>query len=306
MQAHSHSHEPADHHANRGTGDRTRVLLAMGLTATFMVVEVVGGLIAGSLALIADAAHMLTDTASLALAWIAFRLSDRSADAQRTFGFERFQVLAAFVNGLALFAIVVWIAWEAIGRLMHPTPVMGAPMALIAAAGLVVNIAAFAILHGGSRENLNLRGAALHVLGDLLGSVGALVAAGVVLATGWTPIDPLLSLLVAALVLRSAWYLVKQSGHILLEGAPEGVDAERVRACVCQEVSGVDDVHHVHTWSLSPERPMIDLHVDADGTVDHDTLVARIKSLLAERFAVQHTNLQVEYGEHCPDAADRP
>lgn len=298
---HDHSHT----HGEGGPGDdRGRILLALAITGVFMVVELVGGLIAGSLALVADAAHMLTDTLSLALAWFAFRLTDRPADAQRTFGYHRFPVLAAFVNGLALIAIVAWIAWEAVGRLLEPTPVMGTTMLVIAAAGLVVNVAAFVVLHGGSRENLNLRGAALHVLGDLLGSVGALVAAGVILATGWTPIDPILSLLVAVLVLRSAWYLIKQSGHILLQGTPDRLDPEAIRECLCREVAGVVDAHHIHTWALSPEQPMVDLHLDVTGDVDHDTVVARAKALLAERFGVRHTTLQVEYGEGCLDHRD--
>ncbi len=189
------------------------------LTGTFMVAEVAGGLITGSLALLADAGHMLTDTVALALAWVAFVLTERPADHKRTFGYHRWPVLAAFVNGLALLGIVLWIAVEAVQRMLDPQPVLGGTMLVIAFAGLVVNIVAFALLHGGDRDNLNLRGAALHVLGDLLGSAAAIIAAGVIMTTGWTPIDPLLSLFVALLLVRSAWYLLRQSGHVLLEGA---------------------------------------------------------------------------------------
>jgi cobalt-zinc-cadmium efflux system protein len=294
-----HNHDHHDHHAL--PDNRRRLLAALLLTGGFMVVEAVGGWLAGSLALIADAAHMLTDTASLLLAWIAFRVTDRPADRKRTFGYHRFPVLAAFVNGLALLVIVGWIAFEAVGRLLEPTPVMGGTMLAIAVLGLLVNIVAFALLHGGSRDNLNMRGAAVHVLGDLLGSVGAIVAAGVILVTGWTPIDPILSLLVALLVLRAAWYVLREATHVLLEGAPPGLDPHEVERVLPGAVEGLIDVHHIHAWSLSGERPMMSLHARADGAVAHDTLVARIKSVLRDRFGVGHVTLQVEYGEECVD-----
>lgn len=294
-----HHHDHHDHDAL--PDNRRRLLAALLLTGAFMIVEAIGGWIAGSLALIADAAHMLTDTASLLLAWVAFRVTDRPPDRKRTFGYHRFPVLAAFVNGLALLVIVGWIAFEAIGRLLEPTPVMGGTMLAIAIVGLLVNIVAFALLHGGSRENLNMRGAAVHVLGDLLGSVGAIVAAGVILITGWTPIDPILSLLVALLVLRAAWYVLREATHVLLEGAPPGVDPHEIERILPGAVEGLVDVHHIHAWSLSGERPMMSLHARADGAVAHDALVARIKSVLLDRFGVEHVTLQVEYGEGCVD-----
>lgn len=297
---------PHDHHGPAGAqgDDRRRLRLALCLTAGFMVVEAAGGLIAGSLALLADAAHMLTDAGALALAWLSFRMTDRPADRRRTYGYHRFPVLAAFINGLTLLAIVGWIAFEAIQRLLEPAPVLGGTMAAVAAVGLVVNVAVFAILHGGDRDSLNMRGAALHVLGDLLGSLAALVAAGVILVTGWTPIDPLLSLVVAALVLRSGWYLVRHAGHVLLEGSPESLDPAAVEREVPAAVAGVRDVHHVHTWSLSPERPMMSLHARATGEVEHDRLVTRIKAFLHERFGVAHATLQIEYGDECIDDRD--
>ena len=200
-----------------------RVQIALALTATFMVVEVVGGVISGSLALLADAGHMLTDTMSLALAALAFRVSSRPADARRSYGYHRFQILAAFVNGLSLLFIVGWILLEAVRRFVEPVEVMGTTMLLVASAGLIINIVSFLMLHGGDRQNLNMRGAAMHVAGDLLGSLAAIVAALVIIQTGWMPIDPILSVAVAMLILRSAWQLVKRSGHILLEGAPTNI-----------------------------------------------------------------------------------
>ena len=197
-----------------------RVVIALVLTGAFMIVEVIGGILSGSLALLADAGHMLTDTMALALAAVAFQVCKRPADAKLTYGYHRFQILAAFVNGLSLIFIVGWILFEAVDRFLDPTEVLGETMLVVAAAGLVVNLIAFAVLHGGDRENLNIRGAAIHVAGDLLGSVAAIAAALVIIYTGWTPIDPILSVAVAMLILRSAWVLVKRSSHVLLEGAP--------------------------------------------------------------------------------------
>ena len=203
------------------------------LTGGFMLAEIVGGLFAGSLALLADAGHMLTDFASLSLAWLGFRLTRRPADWRRTYGFDRFAVLVAFVNGIALFAIAAWILTEAVQRLNAPVTVLGAPMLWIAATGLGVNVLSFFVLRSGDRDNLNIRAAVLHVIGDLLGSVAAVVAALVILTTGWTPIDPLLSIVVALIILRSAWSVVADSSHILLDGSPPDVDSRALReGCV--------------------------------------------------------------------------
>src|SRR6185295_7288483 len=222
-QAHSHAHGHA-HVANERS-----VALAAALTGVFMVAEIVGGVLSGSLALLADAGHMLTDFAALSLAWLGFRLARRPADWRRTYGFDRFAVLVAFVNGIALFAIAAWIVTEAVQRLNAPVTVLGAPMLSIAAVGLGVNVLSFFVLRSGDRDNLNIRAAVLHVIGDLLGSVAAVVAALVILTTGWTPIDPLLSIVVALIILRSAWRVVADSGHILLEGSPPDVDSRALR-----------------------------------------------------------------------------
>lgn len=304
---HSHGHDHAhghDHgHAPSVDQDnQRRVFLAMLLTGVFMVAEVAGGLISGSLALLADAGHMLTDTASLLLAWIAFKLGQKPADKERSYGYQRFQVLAAFVNGATLIAIVAWIGYEAVRRLVEPQPVMGTTMLVVAVLGLIVNLVAFRLLHGGDQENLNLRGAALHVLGDLLGSVAAIVAAGVILWTGWTPIDPILSLLVAALVLRSAWMLVKQSSHILLEGTPDHIDVDEIKRELCRAVPNVTDVHHVHAWSLTAERPLVTLHATVEPNADAHTVLHQIKRHLARRFDVDHSTIQIEPGP-CADHA---
>jgi cobalt-zinc-cadmium efflux system protein len=295
----AHNGHNHDQHAGRGparpdTGKR--LLAAFALTGSFMVVEVIGGVVSGSLALLADAGHMLTDAASLALAWLAFRVAGRPAGGRHTYGFLRAEVLAAFVNGLALLAITGWVAWEAVERLVSPVEVRGGVLLGVAVAGLLVNLAAFAVLHGGERGNLNLRGALLHVLGDLLGSAAAITAGLVILATGWRPIDPLLSLVVAALILRSAWHLLRSSAHILLEGTPTGAGVEEIAQAVRQEVDQAEDVHHVHVWSLAPGHPIITMHVDAAAGADLEEVQRAIDDLLRERFASHHNTIQVETG----------
>ncbi|WP_412929572.1 cation diffusion facilitator family transporter [Halomonas sp.] len=290
-----------DHDHHTGQDSQRRLFWAILLTGGFMVAEVVGGILSGSLALLADAGHMLTDTAALALAWFAARISRRPADEKRSFGYHRVQILAAFVNGLTLIAIVVWIFIEAIRRLLSPVEVMGTTMLAIAALGLLVNVVVFAILHFGDRDNLNIRGAALHVLGDLLGSVAAIVAALVILATGWMPIDPLLSLLVALLILRSAWKLTRESGHILLEGAPDDLDAATLRREIPEQLEAVCNVHHVHVWSLTPGRHLVSLHAAIEEGEDRQAALVAIRTLLVKRYGLDHATIQLESRHQCAD-----
>jgi cobalt-zinc-cadmium efflux system protein len=292
-----HDHHPGHGHGHvHGAGSERRVFWVMLLTAGYMVVEAIGGWLAGSLALLADAAHMLTDVGALGLAWVAFRMTRRPADPRRSYGYDRFQVLAAFVNGIALFVIALWIVVEAVRRFMSPEPVLGLEMFWIALAGLLVNILAFWLLNSGGRENINIRGALLHVLGDLLGSVAAIVAALVILWTGWFPIDPLLSVLVSLLLLRSAWRLIGESGHILLEGTPSGLDPAEVRTALREDVPDVVDVHHVHVWSLTSERPLLTLHAVLREAGDDRRTLRQIHASLKTRFKVEHATVQLERG----------
>jgi cobalt-zinc-cadmium efflux system protein len=286
----SHDHGPGDVNAS----NEKRMALAALLTGGFMFAEVVGGIAAGSLALLADAGHMLTDFASLALAWFAFRLARRPADWKRTYGFDRFQVLIAFTNGLALFVIAGWIVYEAAERLMGTPHVSGGIMVVVASVGLLVNVVCFFLLQGADRENLNVRGAAIHVLGDLLGSVAALVAGGVIMLTGWTPIDPLLSVLVAAIIVRSGWYVVAASAHILLEGAPEELDTREIGPDLVANVKVVEGVHHVHVWSITQSRRMVTLHAQICETADSDEAVKGIKARLKENFGLDHATIEIE------------
>ncbi|MCE7887024.1 MAG: cation transporter [Alphaproteobacteria bacterium PRO2] len=293
---HDHSHEGHSHVPAVSLSNERRIFWVMILTGGFMAVEIIGGLLSGSLALLADAGHMLTDTAALFLAWFAFRIGNRPADPKRSFGYQRFQILAAFANSLALFAIAGWIVVEAIDRLFNPSEIHGLPMLSIAIMGLLVNIAGFWIMSRGEKGNLNIQSAALHVMGDLLGSVAAIIAAVIILGTSWTPIDPILSVLVAILILRSAWTIIKQSSHILLQGTPEGLDPARIGAAL-GDIEGVTDVHDVHAWSLTNERPVVTLHAVLDEAADYNTALNKINAVLKENFGIEHATIQIERKE---------
>ena len=310
--AHGHDHHSHDHHGHghshahgaAGT-NKTRMLIAAVLTGGFMVAEAVGGILTGSLALLADAGHMLTDSVSLAFAWYAFHLAERSATSRLTYGYDRLKTLVAYTNGLTIFAIAAWIVWEAWDRFSDPSPVLGGPMLVIALLGLAINVGAFLVLHGGSREDLNMRGALLHVIGDLLGSVAALVAAGVILATGWYPIDPILSVLVALLLFRSAWGLVRDAGHVLLEGTPPSMDRDRIARDIEANVAGVREVHHMHVWSLDGTRNMATLHACLVEETDSHAAIGAIKSRLSEHHGIGHATVEPEFGR-CADRHGEP
>lgn len=278
-----------------------RVVLALVITGLFMVVEVIGGLLSGSLALLADAGHMLTDSMALALAALAFHVSKRPPDRKLTFGYHRFQILAAFVNGLSLLLIVGWIVVEAFGRLLAPEEVSGSIMLGIATAGLAVNVVAFVILHRGDSDNLNIRGAALHVAGDLLGSVAAIIAALVIIYTGWMTIDPILSIAVAALIFRSAMLLVRRSAHVLLEGAPDWLDIDDMQRQLTAELPHVDSIHHVHVWGLTPDDLMLTMHLRLHAATGNPTALIRdVKAFLANRYAIGHSTIEIEIDD-CAD-----
>lgn len=295
--AHDHGHAGHHHHVDPGRTNEARIAIAAALMGVFMVVEIAGGLYAGSLALVADAGHMLSDVASLVLAWFGFRIARRPADASRTFGFRRFSVLAAFVNGLALLAVAGWIIVEAALRLAAPEPVLAVPMLVVAAAGFLANVVAFFVLHGGERDSLNMRGAIVHVMGDLLGSLAAMLAAVVIMFTGWTIADPILSILVALLILRSSLSIIRESGHILLEGAPAHLDLERISRDLETHVDGVENIHHAHAWSLDEAQPMMTLHARIAETGNGPAIVAAIKARLHEVHKVGHVTVEIETGD---------
>lgn len=280
--------------------DRQETVLrrAFLLIAGFMLVEVAGGILANSLTLLADAGHMFLDATALGLAWGAMHLSRRGSDSRLSYGYDRFQVLAAFLNGLTLAALVLWILYEAYQRIRAPQAMLPIPALIVASIGFAVNLIAYRWLHGAER-NANVRAAALHVLGDLLGSAAAIVAATVVYFTGWTRVDPLLALIIAFILGRGAWRVLRDAAHILLEGVPKSLDLGAMRDTLAA-VQGVVEVHHLHAWSITAERPLVTLHARVAEETDIQPVVQRLKSVLMEKFGVDHSTIQVESGP-CPD-----
>ncbi|ERI14395.1 zinc transporter ZitB [Ochrobactrum sp. EGD-AQ16] len=301
--SHSHGHSHDDHshdhsHAPTVTSDNERkVLLSFFLIFTFMIVEVIGGLISGSLALLADAGHMLSDAAALALAYAAFRFGRREADSKRTFGYLRFEVLAGFINAITLFAIVVWIVYEAWQRFQEPHVILAGPMLGVAIAGLLINILVFWILTRGDSEHVNIKGAALHVMGDLLGSVGAVSAAIVISYTGWILIDPILSVVVSLLILRSAWGLLGKSIHILLEGAPDNATPEKIQRHLVENLPSVASVSHIHVWSITSGRTLATMHVRPAADVDARSVVRGVENELKSQFTIEHATIAIDWND---------
>lgn len=293
-------HLPQDGHGNHFSPDaeksaHKRLLAAFFITGIFMIVEAIGGCLSKSLALLADAGHMLTDTAALMMALLAVRFAVRRPNNRHTFGYLRLTTLAAFFNALALFFITVMIIWEAAHRFFAPQHIAGWTMMFISVGGLVVNILSFWLLYGGSgKKNINLRSAALHVLGDLLGSVGAIIAALVILYTGWLAIDPLLSILVSCLVLRSGWRLLCESLHELLEGTPQQFNIEKLKSEMIRNIPEVYNIHHIHLWQVG-EWPLMTLHVQIFPLRDYDGLLHRIQNYLLEHYHIGHVTIQMEY-----------
>jgi cobalt-zinc-cadmium efflux system protein len=284
--AHTHSH---GHHA---ADPRRALTLTVGLTLGYALVEAVGGWLSGSLALLSDAGHMLTDSTALSLAAVAAWVARRPPSPRHSYGLGRLESLAALTNALLMVALVTAVSAAAVGRLLDPPPVRGGVVTWIALVGLFVNLAAAWLLMRG-RANLNVRAALLHVMGDLLGSVAALVSGVVILHTGWTPIDPILSLFIVLLILISSLRLLREVVHTLLEGVPAHLDLEEVGRAMAG-VDGVLSVHDLHIWSVSAETTALSAHVVLRRIDGWQPLFARLRGLLAERFGIEHVTLQPE------------
>ena len=287
--AHGHGHARA---GASGTG-RVRLLVVLGITAVFMLVELIGGWLANSLALMADAGHMLGDVGALGLSVFALRVSRRPATREKTYGYLRMEILAALVNGVTLVIISLIIGWQAWRRFVTPQSVEGELMLVVAAAGLAVNVLAALLLHRTSGHNLNVRGAYLHVLGDLLGSVGALAAALVILATGWTTADPLISCFVAVLILIGSWRLVRESVDILLEATPRHIDLAAVERAIAG-IPGVIAVHDLHVWTLTSGVVAMSGHALSDGTGTQRAILDAIHERMHHSFGISHVTVQLE------------
>jgi cobalt-zinc-cadmium efflux system protein len=293
----AHGAAPGPHHHHGMEAGERRLVVALVILGSFTVIEALGGYFANSIALLAEAAHMLADSASLVLAVIAIRVGRRPASVRRTYGHRRYQPLAAFINGQVLLLITLWVVYEAVQRLAHRPAVNGQLMLAIALIGGVANLAAFLALSGA--RSLNERGARAHVLSDLLGSGAASAAALVILGTGWTLADPLLSLVVSVLIFRSAWTLTRETADVLLEGAPAGLDARRIEAELLGFVPGLAGVHHVHVWSMTGEQPTVTLHAHLVSGTQHGAVLAAIHARLKERLQVEHTTVQIEEEGSC-------
>lgn len=295
-----HARDPHDHGPAHAPRSERRLLWAFALTTLTLAVEAVGGWISGSLALLADAAHMLVDASALLFAWLGALFARRPADARRSFGYARLEVLVGYTNALTQVFLVGWIVFEAVTRLLAPAPILSGTMLVVAIAGLVVNLLVLRVLGGHDHDDVNTAGARLHVLGDLLGSVGAVAAALLVRFFDWLWADPLISVLVALLILNSAIRLLRRCAHILLEGVPEGAEVERVAATVSAEADGVRDVHHVHVWQLSGGQRIATLHARLHEAVTSDRAIMAIRQVLRERFGIVHATVQIE-GSACAE-----
>jgi cobalt-zinc-cadmium efflux system protein len=291
-----HSHGPRPAGAGSAAAQHTRPLaIAFGLTAACMVAELVGGLVTGSLALLSDAAHMFTDAAALAIALAAAHLSRRPADTRRTFGYHRFEVLAAALNAVLLLLASCYILVEAVLRAITPEPVESSTMLLVAVLGLVTNLVGMWLLHAGRHENLNLRGAYLEVWSDMLGSIGVIAGALVIRATGWLWVDPLVAALIGLWVLPRAWQLLHASAHVLLEGTPEGIELDEVEQALLA-APGVAGVHDLHVWSLGSSTISLSAHVvmREDAAAEPDGLLEVLRARMSGRFGIHHCTIQLE------------
>jgi cobalt-zinc-cadmium efflux system protein len=294
--AHDRSHHS---HSSRGGA---ALGVAFALTCAMLVAEAIGGAISGSLALLADAGHMLVDAASLLLALVAAHFATRPPDARRSFGYARLEVLAGFTNALVQVLLVAWIVYEAIARLwhLHGIEIRSGVMLGVALTGLVVNAIVLRMLHGHERDDINVAGASLHVFGDLLGSVATVAAALLVRYLDWSWADPALSLLVSLLILRGAWLLLRRSSHILLEGVPEGLAPEEIRAAVARADADILEVHHLHVWQIASGSRMATLHARLREGADAQAGLLAIKRVLREKFSIDHTTVEIET-QRCAD-----
>ncbi|UDF04032.1 cation diffusion facilitator family transporter [Asticcacaulis sp. AND118] len=295
--AHDHSKGGAsagragDAHSGRQANEK-RLLIAIGLTGTFMIAEIIGGFVFNSLALLSDAAHMMTDVMALIIAFIAIQIGKKAADSKRTFGYRRFEVLAAVFNAIILFAVAIYILYEAYERFSQPPEVQTGGMLIVAVLGLIVNLVSMRVLQGGSDESLNMKGAYLEVLADMLGSLGVIIAAILIYVTKIPQIDPILAVLIGFWVLPRTWKLLKESFHVLLEGVPAGVDLQKVESELAA-VAGVKDVHDLHIWSVTTGENSLTAHLLVNPGADEALILARAHEIAAT-FGIAHATVQVE------------
>ncbi|MEN5091865.1 cation diffusion facilitator family transporter [Pseudomonas protegens] len=281
-------------HGQVRAGHERKLWMALGLTGSFMIAEVIGAFVTGSLALLSDAAHMMTDALALAISLVAIQVAKRPADRKRTFGYARFEILAAAFNALLLFVVAFYILFEAWQRVQAPAQIQSIGMLVIAILGLIVNLISMRLLASASSESLNVKGAYLEVWSDMLGSLGVIIAALVILFTGWGWVDSVVAAAIGFWVLPRTWTLLKESMNVLLQGVPDGIDIEQVEQGI-REVPGVSDVHDLHIWALTSGKNVLSAHLVAQlQGRDEQEVLARVTELLQERFEIAHVTLQVE------------
>ncbi|MED3668790.1 cation diffusion facilitator family transporter [Geobacillus kaustophilus] len=297
---HHHAHGHCDHHHGHHhglgrEGSQKGLAAALVITVGIMVLEFVGGLVTNSLALLSDSGHMLSDAISLLLSLAAVWLAAKPASPKRTYGFYRFEILAALVNGVTLVVIAAWIIWEAVGRFVNPPAVASGPMMAVAAVGLLANLVSAWVLmrKGDVKENVNVRSAYLHVIGDALGSVGAMAAGLVIWLFDWYAADPLISIAVAVLILKGAFAVVKQTVHILMEGTPAAIDHAEVKAAL-SGIDGVIDVHDLHIWTITSGLDSLSCHLLIEEGCDGQAVLQRAIDLVETRFHIRHATIQIE------------
>ncbi|MBG9543452.1 zinc transporter ZitB [Cytobacillus firmus] len=298
---HSHGHGHGHSHDHHHTGNKKALMWAFILIASFMIVEVIGGIWTNSLALLSDAGHMLSDAAALGLSFVAIKIGEKKATNSKTFGYKRFEIIAASINGITLLLISLYIFYEAYHRILEPPAVQSMGMLVISSIGLLVNIAAAFILMSGDKDhNLNVRSAFLHVLGDLLGSVGAIAAALLIYFFGWGIADPIASVIVAVLILVSGWRVAKESFHILMEGTPSHLNPEDIKSALLG-LAHVKDVHDLHIWTITSGFPSLSCHLVIENEGGHDAVLHAAQSVLHDEYGIEHSTIQVE-GERkgCP------
>lgn len=304
--AHHHGHHHGHHgqHGDTSAGNRRRLALTLGLAATYMLAEAVGGWLTGSLALLADAGHMFSDAAALGLSLFAMWIAQRPPTPQRTWGFYRTEILAALINGATLLALSVWVVIEAVERFRSPAEVDAPVMMAISVGGLVVNLIGLRILSGGRNENLNVQGAWLHVLTDALGSVQAIAAGAVIWAFGWQWADPLASILISLLVVYSAWHLLRETVGVLMEGTPSHIDLDDVRDTLAR-LPGVAGVHDLHVWTITSGMVALSAHLVVETESASRTLLRTVRTALHDRFGIHHATVQIE-AEPCEVGCEEP
>jgi cobalt-zinc-cadmium efflux system protein len=285
-------------HSHGQGANKKALAVVLALTLTYMIAEIVGGLITGSLALLADAAHMASDNVALGLALFAFWLSSKPPTPNHSFGYKRTEILAALFNGITIVAVSLWIFYEAFNRLQDPPEVLGGWMMAVAVVGLLVNLAGAIILTRSAGENLNMQGALRHILADLLGSIGVIVAALVILLTGWSYADPIISAFIGVIILVSSYKLLKDSVGILLEGSPPGIDAREVGQRMARS-EGVEEVHDLHIWTVTSGFPALAAHILVGGDEDCHGRRRELETMLSGEYGIEHTTLQVDHvGDH--------